>query len=89
MEVVLGIPFLSLSNADIDFNAKDLTWRSYTTVEALPTISRIELIDKRKFTKAALDENFETFIMYVAALIATGADNMKVHLSQVPQLAIL
>lgn len=89
MEVVLEMPFLFLNNADIDFNTKDLTWRSYTIVEALPTINRIELIDERKFTKAALDENFETFVMYVTALIATGADNIKVHLSRVSQLATL
>ena len=36
-KVVLGIPFLTLSNADVQFVERDLTWRSYTTAEALPT----------------------------------------------------
>ena len=36
-EVVLGMPFLTLSNADVQFVEKELTWRSYTTAEALPT----------------------------------------------------
>ena len=36
-EVVLGISFLILSNANIQFVEKELTWRSYTTVKALPT----------------------------------------------------
>ncbi len=36
MKVVLGMPFLALSNADIQFGAERLTWRSYTAAEALP-----------------------------------------------------
>ncbi len=50
MEVVLGMPFLSLSNADVKFaEVGKLTWRLSTTVNALPTTSQIELIDKREF----------------------------------------
>ncbi len=30
-DVVLGMPFLTMSNADVDFQARDLQWRSYTT----------------------------------------------------------
>ncbi len=69
MEMVLGMPFLSLSNADVKFAEQGkLTWRLYTTAEALPTTSRVELIDKREFAKAALDENSETFVVHVAVL---------------------
>ncbi len=68
IEVVLGMPFLALNNADFQFGAKELTWRSYTIAEALPTTSQVELIDKREFAKAALDGNSETFVVYVAAL---------------------
>ena len=45
MEVVLGIPFLTRSNADVQFAEKKLTWKIYTTKKALPTIRRFELID--------------------------------------------
>ena len=55
MEIVLNMPFLIFSNADIQFVEKKLTWRSYTIIEALPTIKWIELINKKEFTKAALD----------------------------------
>ena len=68
--MVLGIPFLTLSNADIQFAAKELTWRSYTAAEALPTTKRVEFIDKKEFAKAALDEESETFVVHVAALEA-------------------
>ncbi len=30
-DIVLGMPFLTMSNADVDFQARDLQWRSYTT----------------------------------------------------------
>ena len=66
VEIVLDMPFLTLSNANIQFIEKEPTWRSYTTAEALPTTKRVELIDKKEFAKAALDENFETFVVYVA-----------------------
>ena len=48
-EVVLGLPFLTLSNADVQFLEKKLTWRSYTTAKALPTTKQVELIDKKEF----------------------------------------
>ena len=34
-EVVLGMPFFTFSNADVQFIEKELTWRSYTTAKAL------------------------------------------------------
>ena len=45
MEVVLGMPFLTLSNANVQFAEKKLTWKTYTTKEALPTTRRVEIID--------------------------------------------
>ncbi len=69
MEVVLGMPFLSLSNADVEFaELGKLTWRLYMAAEALPTPSRVEFIDKREFAKAASDENSETFVIHMSAL---------------------
>ena len=46
MKVVLEMPLLTLSNADIQFAEKKLTRRSYTAKEALPTIRRVKLIRK-------------------------------------------
>ena len=80
-EVVLGIPFLTFNNADVQFVKNELTWRSYTTAKALPTIKQVELIDKREFGKAALDENFETFVVHVTSLSSTP---LNVYLSRRP-----
>ena len=68
MEVILGMPCLIFNNADIQFAEKKLTWRSYTTKKALSTTQRVELIDKKEFVKAALDENIEVFVVHVSFL---------------------
>ncbi len=70
IEVVLTMPFQALSNADFQFYAEELIWRSYTTAEALPITSRIELIDKREFARSALNKNSNTFVIHVSALKA-------------------
>ena len=41
-EMILGIPFLKISNADIAFGEKTLTWRSYTTNEALSSTEQVQ-----------------------------------------------
>lgn len=91
MEVVLGMSFLSLSNADIsiNFDAKTLTWRSYTAIETLPTTSQIKLINREEFAKTTLDKNPKTFVVHVATLVVTEGDGMKVHSFQTPELAAL
>ena len=40
-EVILKMPFLKISNADVAFGKKILTWKSYTTHKALPTTKQI------------------------------------------------
>ena len=45
MEVVLGMPFLTFNNTDIQFAEKELTWKTYTTKEALPTPRQVEIIN--------------------------------------------
>ena len=86
MEVVLGMPFLALSNANIEFTGLEkFTWGSYTTIEALPTTNRVELIDKKEFTKAASKEKSETFVVHVATLEAEAS----IHSSRTAQIATL
>ena len=49
MEVVLEMPFLVFSNADIQFDTESFSWSSYSAAEALPTTRQVELIDKHNF----------------------------------------
>ncbi len=85
--IVLGMRFLTMSNADVDFQARDLQWRSYTTREVLPTTKRVELIGKKEFAAAALDPEYEAFVVHVAALSVNSGD--EVHPSRRAQIAHL
>ena len=40
-EMILGMPFLKLSKANLLFSKKTLTWKTYITNEALPTIKQV------------------------------------------------
>ena len=75
IEVVLGMPFLTLSNSDIQFAKKELTWRTYTIEEALPTNRHVEIINQNKFAKVVLDENVEAFKVHVSSL----GSKMTIH----------
>ena len=87
LEVILGMFFLTLSGADIDFLRRELRWRTYTTQEALPTTKRIELVGKKEFAVSALDPEYETFVVHIALLCSTPLTNADVHQSCRPQLA--
>lgn len=64
IEVVLGMPFFSFSNTNVDFlEAKSLTWRSYIAIDTLLTINWVQLINKHKFIEVVWDENLETFVV--------------------------
>ena len=85
MEVVLSMSFLTFSNADVQFAGKKLTWKIYTTKEALPTTRQVEIIDQKKFAKPALDENVEAFVVHVSSL----GLRMPIHLARKAQLSLL
>ena len=87
MEVVLRMLFLTLSNVDIQFAEKELTWRSYTVKKALPTTQKIELINKKEFAKAALDENIEVFVVHVSSL--SLGSKMTIHPAWKAKIALL
>ena len=65
-KVVLRMPFLKISNVGIAFGERTLTWKTYTTNEALPTTEQIQVVKLKEFVIAALDTDSKTFIVYVA-----------------------
>ena len=85
MKMVLGMSFLTLGNADVQFAKKKLTWRTYITKNALLTIYQVEIIDQKKFAKAALDENVRAFAVYVSSL----GSRISIYLTKKAQLALL
>ena len=75
-EVILGMPFLKISNADVAFGERTLTWKSYTINKALPTTERVPLVDPKEFVIAPLDADSKTFVVHVAI---TKRKEMPVH----------
>ena len=68
IKVVLSLLFLTLSNANVQFAEKKLTWKTYITKEALPTTHQVEIIDRKKFAKVSLNANVEAFEVHVSSL---------------------
>ena len=85
--MVLRMPFLTMSNADIDFQARDLQQRFYTTEDVFSTTKQDKLIEKKEFAAVALDSEPETFIVHVAALNVDPGD--EVHPLKRAQIAHL
>lgn len=79
----------SFSNANLLFDMGEFIWRSYTIAEALPNTYQIELINKRKSAKMALNENSKTFVVYIATLKFIENIELAIHHSYVAELAVL
>ncbi len=86
-DIVLEISFLTMSNVDINFQAQDLQWRSYTTGEVLPITRRVKLIEKKEFATVALDLEHETFVVHIAVLSVHSGN--EVDSSRTAQIAYL
>ena len=65
-EVIQKILFVKLSNTDMLFGEKILTWKTYTTNKALFSTKQVQIINKKDFIIAVLDADSKTFVMYVA-----------------------
>ncbi len=59
LDIVLGMLFLTISNPDVDFQARDLQWRSYTTGEVLLTTRQVELIGKKSSQQQLLTQSMK------------------------------
>ena len=85
MQLVLSMPFFNLSNANIQFAEKELTWRSYTTEETLSTTRQVEIIDGKKSAKAVLKENIKAFVVHISFI----GSKITIHSARKARLALL
>ena len=82
-EVVLGMRFLKISNTDVLFGERTLTWKSYTTNKVLLTSNQVQLIDPKEFVIAAFNVNSKTFVMHIAI---KKQEEMPVHSKRQAQI---
>ena len=89
-KIVFGMPFLTLSGANIDFLGWELRWKTYTPKETLPTIRRVELVGQKKFSAAALDPEHETYVVYIKSVSSDALPSsspLNIHPSWRPQIS--
>ena len=86
IKVVLGMRFLILNNVNIWFAERELVWRTYSIAKASFITRKMEIIDKKEFTIAVLNEDNKTFIMHMTALSIIDSN---VYPSQYAQIALL
>ena len=60
----------------MQFARKKLIGRLYSVAKVLPTTKQVKIIDKKEFTKTALDKNIQAFMMHVTSLSLTS---MPIH----------
>lgn len=71
MEIVLGILFVFFNNVNVEFaKLEKFIWRSYIIANTLLIIYRVELIDKKEFDKAIINDNSKIFVVYMVVLKA-------------------
>lgn len=84
--MLLKILFFIVSNANIQFAKKKLTYRSCTLDKALSTTKQVEFIDNKKFAKVVLDKNVEDFVIHVIFL---SSSLMLIYLAKKTQIIFL
>ena len=68
LDIMFGIPFLIISNVEVDFQVQNLQWRSYIIEGVLPTTKQVKLIEKKEFAVVTLDPEHKAFIVHIAVL---------------------
>lgn len=61
--------FLIFSNPNIQFAKRKFIQRFYTTAKILQITKKVEIDNKKKFVKVALDKNSKVFIIYITFLL--------------------
>lgn len=77
-----------MNNVDVEFaKLEKLIQKFYDTLKTLPNTSWIEIINKKKLVKSALNNIVETFVKYISVLEAT--ERQPIYLFLVTQIAAL
>ena len=78
--------FLKISNVDVLFSKRTLTWRTYITNKTLSTTEQVQIVDPKEFVIIALNVGSETFVVYVTI---RKQEEMPVHSKKQAQDGVL
>lgn len=76
IDVAFEMSFLTLNNVEINFNDRELWWKSYSTTKALHITRQVDLVETRVFVTAALILDNKTFLVDIASLIISKIDDV-------------
>lgn len=79
MDVAFTIFFFTLSNVKVNFTDLELRWKLYTIAEVFLTKRQMELVKKKEFAIANLDQKNEIFVVYVTTLDSSNSDDYLFH----------
>ena len=65
-KMILKMFFLKISNTDVSFDKKTLTWKFYITNEALLTTQQLQIIDLKEFVITVLKADSKIFVIHVS-----------------------
>ena len=86
-DIMLEMSFLTMSNIGINFQARDLQYRSYIIADVFPTSREVELIGTKKFVVVTLYPEHKVLVIYIGALNIDSGDEM--HPSKRAQIPYL
>ena len=66
-KIVLKIPFLILSNVDVDFLDWKLWYKIYTFKKTFPITRHVKLMSKKEFATAMFGPEYESFVVQIAS----------------------
>ncbi len=75
--MILGMPWLTMANPNIDWVKKSFRWRTYTATVALSTTCRVDVIDPKEFARLAIDKGAHCFVIHARQVVT--ANEPPVH----------
>ena len=91
-EIVLEMPVLTVSRADVNFLGRKLRWKTCTNKKTLSTTRHVELVGKKKFEVALLDSEYETYVFHIRSVCANTLPKISlfdVHSFWKPEISSL
>ncbi len=75
--MILGMPWLTMANPNIDWVKRSFQWRTYTAAVALMTTCRVNIIEPEDFAELAINKDADCFAIHASQVVS--ANEPSVH----------